>query len=127
MSNKNNTKYGNALLLVVLIVSITGIALVTLKIRSLRPVTLIVPRGTVVTVNDYTLDPKKQPIGTDLKKQTYLIRLPIGANLVSVATEDRDDKSYEILVKEEDENPLFILIDADFRDRSQRQSTETNP
>ncbi len=98
MSNKNNTKYGNALLLVFLIVTVTGIALVTLKVRSLRPVTLIVPRGAVVTVNDYTLDPKKQPIGTDLKKQTYLIRLPIGANLVSVATEDGDDKSYEILV-----------------------------
>jgi hypothetical protein len=125
MSARKNSIYNNAVFIIVLIVIGIGISYVTLKVRGLRPVTLIVPRGAVVAVNDYTLDPKKQPVGTDLQKQTYLIRLPIGINQVNVATEEQGIRSYKIEVKKEEDNSSFILIDNDFRDHSRRQEIDT--
>ena len=116
MIAKKNSIVSNTVFIIVLMVIGIGISYVTLKIRGLRPVTLIVPRGAVVTVNDYTLDPKKQPIGTDLQNKTYLIRLPIGTNQVNVVTEDRGVRSYNIEVKKEEDNSSFTLIDNDFRD-----------
>jgi hypothetical protein len=125
MSVRKNSIYSNAVFLIVLIIIGTGISYVALKVMSLRPVTLIVPRGAVVTVDDYTLNPKKQPLGTDLQIQTYLIRLPIGTNQVDVVTEDREVRSYKIEVKKEEGDSSFRLIDNDFRDHSRRQEVDT--
>ena len=127
-TQKNGPKTRSSPLISILLVIAlaAGAFFVIQKVRGMRPVTLVVPRGAEVTVNDYTLNPKRQPQGLDLKTRNYLIRLPVGPNKVTVRTKDRGEKSYTIDVREEEESSLFVLIDNDFRDPSERQPVDTN-
>ena len=103
------------LISVLLVIALAGGAYYVIqKVSGMRPVTLVVPRGAEVTVNDYTLNPKRQPQGLDLKRQNYLIRLPVGPHKVTIRTKDREEKSYTIDVREEEESSLFVLIDNEF-------------